>query len=69
MTKADVVAKLEYFNMVHGVTLRAIAAFEDRDLEFRPRAGMRTPKQLVFHIYAQEQILAEASRQSRLAFF
>jgi uncharacterized damage-inducible protein DinB len=65
MTKADVVAKLEYFNMVHSVTLRAIAALEDQDLEFRPRPGMRTPKELVFHIYAQEKILADASRQGR----
>jgi hypothetical protein len=67
MTKADVVAKVEYFNMVHGVTLRAIAVFEDQDLDSRPRPGMRTPKQLVFHIYAQEQILAEASRQGRFS--
>jgi uncharacterized damage-inducible protein DinB len=65
MTKTDFLAKLEYFNMVHGVTLRAIAAFEDKDLEFRPRPGMRSPKELVFHIYAQEKILADASRLGR----
>ena len=27
----------DYFNMVHGVTLRAIDAFTDPDLDFRPK--------------------------------
>jgi uncharacterized damage-inducible protein DinB len=65
MTKPELLAKLEYFNMVHGVTLRAIAALDDKDLEFRPQPTMRTPKELIFHIYAQEKILAEAARQGR----
>jgi len=65
MTKAELLAKLKYFNMVHGVTLRAIAALDDKDLEFRPQPAMRTPKELIFHIYAQEKILAEAARQGR----
>ncbi len=65
MTKSDFTAKLEYFEMVHGVTLRAIAAFDDKDLDFRPIAAMRTPKQLVFHIYSQERRLAEAALTGR----
>jgi len=63
MTKSDLLAKLEYFDMVHGVTLRAIATLTDQDLEFRPRAGMRTAKELIFHIYSQEKIIAEAVQQ------
>jgi uncharacterized damage-inducible protein DinB len=66
MNKSDLLTKLEYFNMVHGVTLRAIAALDAKDLEFRPRPTMRTPKELVFHIYTQTQILAEAARDGRL---
>ena len=65
MTKSDFTAKLEYFKMVHDVTRRAISAFDDSDLEFRPMAAMRTPKELVFHIYSQERILAEAVREGR----
>ena len=57
----------EYFNMVHGVTLRAIDAFSDRDLDFRPQPVMRTPRELIFHVYSQEKILAEAARQGRFA--
>src|SRR5260370_10464575 len=55
----------EYFNMVHGVTLRAIDAFSDGDLDFRPKPVMRTPRELIFHVYSQEKILAEAARQGK----
>ncbi|HYR43695.1 MAG TPA: DinB family protein [Terriglobia bacterium] len=65
MNKSDVLAKLEYFNMVHGVTLRAISALGDEDLDFRPRPSMRSPKELIFHIYTQEKILADAARLGR----
>jgi uncharacterized damage-inducible protein DinB len=66
MSKSGVLAKLEYFKMVHGVTLRAIGALDDRDLEFRPRPGMRTPKELIFHIYTQEKVLAEGAKRGKL---
>lgn len=65
MTKADLAAKLEYLNMVHGVTLKAIAALDDKDLDFRPQPAMRSPKELIFHIYSQEKLLAEAAREGR----
>jgi len=63
MTKSDLLAKLEYFDMVHGVTIRAIAMLTDKDLDFRPGPTMRTAKELIFHIYSQEKILAEAIQQ------
>jgi uncharacterized damage-inducible protein DinB len=65
MNKSEAAAKLGYFNLVHGVTLRVISALGDADLEFRPAPGLRTPRELVFHIYAQERILAEAARRGR----
>jgi len=64
MTKSEVLAKLEYFNMVHGVTLRAIAALSDQELDYRPKPNMRTPREIIFHIYAQE-LLIEAVRSGR----
>ena len=51
--------------MVHGVTLRAIGAFSDDELAFRPKPGMRSPRELIFHIYSQEKLLAEAAKQGR----
>jgi len=65
MTKAEFAAKLEYFRMVHRVTARAVGTLADKDLDFRPKEAMRTPRQLIFHIYAQEKALAEATRQGR----
>ena len=65
MNKSEFLAKLEYFSMVHRVTLRAITTLGDKDLEFRPQPSMRTPKELIFHIYTQEKILAEAAQQGQ----
>jgi uncharacterized damage-inducible protein DinB len=65
MNKTDFTGKLEYFGMVHGVTLRAIGTLDDKDLDFRPQPVMRTPRDLVFHIYSQEKLLAEAAREGR----
>jgi uncharacterized damage-inducible protein DinB len=65
MNKEQLLARRDYFNLVHAVTLRAISAFADSELDFRPRPGMRTPRELVFHIYSQEKGLAEAAQQGQ----
>jgi len=65
MTKSDLLTKVEYFNLVHGVTVRAIGTFDDKNMDFRPQPTMRTPKQIIFHIYTQERILAEAAQEGR----
>jgi uncharacterized damage-inducible protein DinB len=65
MTREQLLARRDYLDMVHGVTLRAIAALADQDLDFRPMARMRTPRELIFHIYSQEQLTAEAVRDGR----
>jgi uncharacterized damage-inducible protein DinB len=65
MNKQELLERRDYFNMVHGVTRRAIAALADHELEFRPQPGMRSPRELIFHIYTQEQLLAEAARRGR----
>jgi hypothetical protein len=44
---------------VHGITVRAIGAFTDAELDFRPQPAMRTPRELIFHLYAQEKLLSE----------
>jgi uncharacterized damage-inducible protein DinB len=66
MKKTAFLAKLDYFKMVHGVTLRVISTFGDEDLDFRPRPAVRTPKELVFHMYSQEKTLAEGAQQGLL---
>ena len=63
MNRQQLLEKRDYFKMVHGVTVRAIGQLADSELDFRPQAGMRTPRELVFHIYAQERALAEAAKR------
>jgi uncharacterized damage-inducible protein DinB len=65
MTRELLLARRDYFDMVHGVTIRAIAALTDQELDFRPMARLRTPRELIFHIYAQEKLAAEAARDGR----
>ena len=66
MDKQHLLERRKYFNRVHGVTVRAIDTFNDGDLNFRPVPAVRTPRELIFHIYAQERLLAEAVRDGRL---
>jgi uncharacterized damage-inducible protein DinB len=65
MTRDLLLARRDYFKMVHGVTVRAIGVLSDPDLDFRPQPGMRTPRELIFHIYAQEKATAEGVRDGR----
>jgi uncharacterized damage-inducible protein DinB len=65
MTRQQLLERREQFKLVHGVTIRAIDTFADGDLDFRPVPAVRTPRELIFHIYAQERALAEAARDGR----
>lgn len=65
MTRELLLARRDYFNMVHGVTVRAIATLSDHELDFRPSPRLRTARELIFHIYAQEKLLAEAARDGQ----
>jgi uncharacterized damage-inducible protein DinB len=67
MNRQQLLEKQDFFNLVHGVTVRAIETFADDELDFRPKPGMRTPRELVFHIYEQERALAEGARDGELS--
>lgn len=66
MNKAALQGQRFYFNMVHGVTLRLIGTFSDTDLDFRPKAGMRSVRELIAHIYTMERTLAANLRHGKL---
>jgi uncharacterized damage-inducible protein DinB len=67
MTRQQFLPRLDYLNLVHGVTLRAISTFSDADLAFRPAQGMRSPRELIFHIYSQERAMAVGAGQGRIS--
>ena len=65
MDKQALLGSRGYFDMVHGVTLRAIGALANEDLDFRPKPGMRSPRELIYHIYAFERALVDATRNGK----
>ena len=67
MFKQMITGKREYFQMVHGVTLKLIGSFSDADLDFRPQPGMRSVRELILHIYGVERSLAEGVRDGRVS--
>src|SRR5947209_6361573 len=59
MNKELLLQKFGYFDMVHSVTLKAVAQLKDDQLDFRPTAEIRTVKELLSHTFGQERVLAE----------
>ncbi|MBI1762207.1 MAG: DinB family protein [Acidobacteria bacterium] len=66
MNKAALQGQRFYFNMVHGVTLRLIGTFSDADLDFRPKEGLRSVRELIMHMYTMERSLAANIRSGKL---
>ena len=66
MNKEALLAQRGYFDMVHGVTVRALDGFADADLDFRPRPEMRSVRELVYHIYRMEKTLGEGVRLGKI---
>ncbi len=66
MNKQALLGQYEYFKMVHGVTLRLIGTFDDKDLDYRPKPGMRSVRELIMHIYGMKKTFSEGMRQGKL---
>jgi uncharacterized damage-inducible protein DinB len=66
MNKQALIGVRHYFDMVHGVTLRLIGSFSDEDLDYRPKPGMRSVRELIAHVYTQERVLAEGVKSGKL---
>ena len=60
MNKQALLEKYGYFDMVHKVTLMAMAQVSDDKLDFRPAPEMRTIKELLSHTFGSERALAES---------
>ena len=67
MNKQALLGQRGYFKMVHGVTLRLIGAFSDKDLDYRPQPGMRSVRDLILHIYGMQKSFGEGIKQGKLS--
>lgn len=63
MEKKDVLGMLDYFDKVHRVTLKAIKLIPAKKLNFKPCPEVMSIKDLVFHIYANEKVCAQAAKK------
>jgi uncharacterized damage-inducible protein DinB len=66
MNKEALLGQYGYFKMVHGVTLRMIGSFADEDLDFRPKPGMRSARELILHIYGMLKTFPAGISQGKL---
>lgn len=57
MTKQALLGQRQYFAMIHEVTLRIIGSFKDEDLDFRPKPGMRSVRELIQHMYIMQKTM------------
>jgi uncharacterized damage-inducible protein DinB len=66
MNKQALLGQREYFKMVHGVTLRLIGTFSDKDLDYRPQPSARSVRDLILHIYGMQRTFGEGIKQGKL---
>jgi uncharacterized damage-inducible protein DinB len=67
MNKQALLGQREYFKMVHGVRLRLIGTFSDKDLDYRPKPETRSVRDLILHIYGNEKAFGEGIKQGKLS--
>lgn len=67
MNKQALLGQRAYFALVHDVTLRLIQCFQDQDLDWRPKPGMRTVKELFQHMYGAGAIMANGVKAGRIS--
>jgi uncharacterized damage-inducible protein DinB len=66
MNKQALQGQYGYFKMIHGVTLRLIGVFDDKDLDYRPQPGMRSVRELITHLYGMMGTFSEGMKQGKL---
>ena len=67
MTKAYLESFWDHFRTVNGITLRAIQAIPADKLDAKPCRDMRTPKELVTHMYNTMRTLADGIGRGEFA--
>jgi len=61
MNKAALDAYWDHFRTINGITMRAIAAIPKDKIDSRPCKDMRTPKELISHMYNSMRAIADGA--------
>ncbi len=67
MNKAQVGGMWDHMRTINGITMRAIQAIPKDQIDSRPVRDMRTPKELVAHMYAAMNSIAEGIVKGSIA--
>ncbi len=66
MTKEMLMGMMNYFDMVQSVTQKAVAKIPEEKLHWRPTPEVRSLKELVAHLYAQERVMAQGAKRGTI---
>ena len=66
MNKAVVSGMWDHFRQINGISMRAIAAIPKDKIEARPVKDMRTPKELVAHMYSAMNAIAGGTARGEI---
>ncbi len=67
MNKEQLGGMWDHFRTINGITMRAIQAIPKDKIEFRPVRDMRTPKELVAHMYGIMKSITEGVTKGAIA--
>ena len=68
MNKAQLGRWWDHFRTVNGITLRGIKAIPKDKIESKPCKDMRTPKELIVHMYTSMPAIAEGITQGEITW-
>jgi uncharacterized damage-inducible protein DinB len=68
MDKAQLGQWWEHFKTVNGITLRAVQALPKDKLDAKPCNEMRTPKELVAHVYNSMRLIADGITKGEVIY-
>ncbi len=66
MNKTAVNAYWDHFRTINGITMRAIAAVPKDKIDTRPCKDMRTPKELIAHMYNSMRLIADGAAKGEI---
>lgn len=66
MDRATHLANWDMMRLRHGITLRLVEQFSDAHLTSHPIAGMRTPVEILVHVYLFMDAMADSARTGKL---
>jgi uncharacterized damage-inducible protein DinB len=68
MNKAQMTALWDHFRTVNGITVRAIEAIPADKVDSRPCKDMRTPRELIVHMYNMMRYVAEGASKGNVGY-